>query len=340
MSLVNPYSLLKEVYDQHKNGTPPFYSVGFKAVDAVYRVGLGHTTYITGIPSDGKSTMLFEWLLNLSERESFTHTIFTPETGDPTRIAIELLQMRLSKHFDKKWDYNRIEEKEIAFHLEWIGQHFNFISDGSYTVEEILDFDKRYIEEQERIAKQNDKEPNKKHTLTIDPWNELSHDFTQFGAREDKYLENKLGLVRRYARKENIHVFLIAHPKGLFKEKITFNGQTLQFYNPPTAYDLSGGAAWFAKGETILCVYRPPAHISNEDNEVWVEVHKAKPREAGNKGRAILYYLWDKYRYVERDAAHDPHFAFEYEKFQKGIQETLRDKAEQQRLKDEQDAPF
>lgn len=292
------YTDLLREYDE---GSKPFYYTGFEALAEHYAVGLGHTTYVTGIPSHGKSTFVFETLINLTMLHGFKHVIFTPETGSPTRIAKELLQMKTMKHFDKFWQHNRMTKTDIDATLPWIDDNFIVINDGLY---EVTDMTRMFLEAR-------DKSSNKtaKFTFLIDPWNELNHDFAAFSGREDKYLENKLGYLRRFAREQNIHLFVVAHPSKMQKQREVVGGESIQFYDPPTAYDLSGGGAWYAKGETILSVYIPPAHIKTRDEEVNIIIHKAKPREAGKKGMVKLYFNTAKYRYFELNSGGEPEYA-------------------------------
>ena len=125
-------------------------------------------------------------------------------------------------------------------------------------------------------------------TLCIDPFNELNHDYSNHAGREDKYLEHTLGKIRRFARQHDVHIFVVAHPRTLKMEK----GR----YLPPTAFEFSGGAAWYAKAETILCVYRPTL----ESNEVEIHIQKSKPKHTGRKGIVKLYWDWKKSRYYEK----------------------------------------
>ena len=89
------------------------------------------------------------------------------------------------------------------------------------------------------------KEQNIK-TFSIDPFNELMHDFSAYGGREDKYLSYHLGNIRQKSEQYNIHTFITIHPHQQRK-----NAKGI--YEPPTIYDLSGGAMWANKGQMIMC---------------------------------------------------------------------------------------
>jgi twinkle protein len=276
--------LSAEYTELYENGLTPGEWIGFESLAEYYSVKLGCTTYIGGIPSHGKSEFLFEILMNLSDYKGWKHLIFSPETGSAASIYSELAHKYMRKPFDKRF-YSRMEINDAYKALAFLHEHFIVIEpdDKGCTVDDIY-----------KIAAEIKKE-NFINTVTIDPWNELNHDFGSYGGREDKYLENKLGKIRRMSRDLNIHSFIIAHPKG---QRPNQQG----FYDMPTAYDLSGGGAWYAKAESIIAVWRPPFENGNgrEKNEVVIEIQKAKPKEIGKKGSATLFFDLEKSRYYEK----------------------------------------
>jgi twinkle protein len=133
------------------------------------------------------------------------------------------------------------------------------------------------------------------NTVTLDPWNELSHNFGEHGGRQDTYLEVVLGNIRRFSRKENIHTFIIAHPRTLIKNK---EGR----YDPPTAFEFSGGATWYAKADSILCINRPHEFSEAQFERSYVDiiVQKAKPKKVGKKGIFEIDYDYNTGRYKLR----------------------------------------
>jgi twinkle protein len=266
----------------YKNGLTPGEYVGFENLAELYSVKLGCTTYIGGIPSHGKTEFLFEVLMNLACFKGWKHIIFSPETGTAASIFAELAHKYTMKPFDKRWHF-RMEENEAFKALAFLDEYFTIIEpdEKGCTVDDIFK------------AVSEIKKEKFINTVTIDPWNELNHNFSEYGGREDKYLENKLGKIRRMSRDLNIHSFIIAHPKGLRPNQ-------QGFFEMPTAYDLSGGGAWYAKAETIIAVWRPPAIDGTAKNEVVVEIQKAKPKEIGKKGQATLFFDLEKSRYYEK----------------------------------------
>lgn len=258
----------------YEKGNAITFKTGFTGLNEYYTVKPGCTTYIGGIPSHGKTEFHMELLLHLSEYYGWKHFLFTPETGSPVEIVAELSHKYIMKPFHKVAGQMSLNEKYQAD--AWLNEYF-FIH-NSYEETTIDDLLKLALEVKDSYGL---------NTLSIDPWNELAHDFAKHAGREDKYLEFVLGKIRRFARDNNIHIFIIAHPRTLRP----VDGR----YEPPTAFELSGGAAWYAKAETIICVFRP----SMDNNEADIIIQKAKPKHIGKKGQCKLYFDYGKSRYYE-----------------------------------------
>ena len=113
--------------------------------------------------------------------------------------------------------------------------------------------------------------------LVIDPWNEILHDIPN-GEREDQYISRMLAKIRRFARVNMVHVFLIVHPKQLFKDK---DGK----YPRPQAYDIAGGAMWRNKADNMLCVFRE----SMATSATLIFVDKIRFRRNGLAGASVRF---------------------------------------------------
>jgi twinkle protein len=85
--------------------------------------------------------------------------------------------------------------------------------------------------------------------LLIDPWNYIEHKVPN-GQTETQYISDVLSKIRMAARKLGIHIFLIAHPTKLQKDKATGK------YEVPTMYSISGSANFFNKTDNGLTIYR------------------------------------------------------------------------------------
>lgn len=276
MNYITANNIQVQTDELFTNGLDGGVYVGFKNLSEFYNVKKGCTTYIGGIPSHGKTEFHLEILMSLTEHYGWKHAIFSPETGSPAEIVAELAHKHIGKSYTKGVYQMSQQEKYNAD--AFLSDSFFIMTpeENKLTVDNLLEISL---------------EIKKKHGLdsfSIDPFNELIHDYSNSGGREDKYLENTLGKIRRFAREHNIHIFIIAHPRTLKP----VDG----IYQPPTAFELSGGAAWYAKAETIICVHRPTI----DTNEVEIHIQKAKPKQIGKKGKVSLFWDWKKSRYYER----------------------------------------
>lgn len=287
----NFYVTCKEVWNKlnhlHEKGKTKGKYIGFNSLVEKYSVKLGCTTYILGIPGHGKSEWLFEILMNLSEFYGYRHIIYSPETGTATDIFLELAIKKCGKPLKE------ISQKEFHEATAFLDEYFYVLNpkDDQRTPDKLFDLALKVKD----VFFMDDK---KFHTFSIDPWNELSHSFELYGGREDKYLAFMLGLIRQKSKESGIHTFIVAHPRTLREKKSDHS------YAPPTTYEFSGGAEWFNKAETILCVYRPKIYDRETDehfNNVNIIVQKAKPKGIGcNKSEVELFYDVEKNRYYEK----------------------------------------
>jgi twinkle protein len=251
----------------------------------LYSFQLGRTTYFAGIPSHGKSTFLFETLIQLSEEHGLKHIIFAPEEGTVAEVYVTILSMYTLKK-NRTGAFNKLNELDLYANAAFISTHFHVVetNENAKTPYELLEGIKTYIYEQGI------------NTIMIDPWNELKHSFSEHGGRQDVYLERVLGDIRLYSRANNVHTFIVAHPRTLQKNKDTGG------YEPPTAFEFSGGSTWYAKADGIICVYRPSEFSENESERTHVDIiiQKAK-RGIGKKGRLEMDYDLNTQRYKSRN---------------------------------------
>ena len=117
--------------------------------------------------------------------------------------------------------------------------------------------------------------------LIIDPWNEFDHTRPS-GQTETEYISSSLGQIRRFARAHGVHVWVVAHPKMLGRDK---KGR----YPIPTPYDISGSAHWRNKADNCLTVWRDE---NEPDTPVHLYVQKIRFREVGTVGKIEL--RWNK----------------------------------------------
>jgi twinkle protein len=98
---------------------------------------------------------------------------------------------------------------------------------------------------------------------------------------ETEYISQSLTKVRRFARENDVHVWLVAHPTKLRRQE---NGS----YPVPTPYDISGSAHWRNKADNALAVWRDTSEFNNPI--VQIHIQKIRFKEIGQPGMVELRY--------------------------------------------------
>ncbi len=116
--------------------------------------------------------------------------------------------------------------------------------------------------------------------LVIDPYNELEHRRPK-NVTETEYVSLLLSKVKRFAQRNGVHVWFVAHPAKMYAEP----GKTL---TAPGLYDISGSANWANKAFIGLSVHRPEPKM----NETEIHVRKVRFKHVGKIGSLVM--RWDK----------------------------------------------
>lgn len=283
-----------EINDLYENGVVKGYELSFESAKDLFSIKLGCTTYVYAAPYAGKSQIWFEFLIDLSINYGLRHAIFSPETGKARDIFIELMTIYVRKDFYKDY-HNQMTKEEKLSAERFVDSHFIVIDpdDAVFTIEEFYD----YVDIVERVYN------CKIHTTVADPFNEFSHDFSKDNGRQDMYIERILGFIRRNARTNDRHNCLITHVSD---QKTRVDETTKMSYYPPASYrEIAGGQAWSRKGEQMICIWRPPLGMNNEDgipyeeNQTEIRIQKSKPKGVGKLGKFSLFYDVKKHSFYE-----------------------------------------
>ena len=266
--IVTPSSLTDIVLHEYSQGIQGGEKTGWGNLDEYYTVRPGELTIVTGIPGSGKSNFVDALTVNLIKNSMWRFGIFSPENWPLQRHAQTLIEKFLGKSFRPSRFGDRMSMEEAREETEMLDEYVKFIAPKGeiLSVDTILKY-ARILCLQSGIK-----------GLVIDPWNEVEHLFN--GLSETQYLSHELTKIRRFARLNGIHIWIVAHPTKLQK-----NSQGK--YDPPTMYDISGGAHWRNKADNGICVYR-----DFETNETEIIVQKIRFKEIGKLGSAKLKYTY------------------------------------------------
>lgn len=291
-----PKDIEDEILTLQKIGQQRGDDFHFTELSDHYTVKAGATTYIYGPPYSGKSYFWFELLLQLSEKHGHKHCIFTPETGRAAEVYAELISMCARSDFYN--DFGKaMPQAQTQKWIDWLDNYFVVIdlNDELVTPDQLFDM----VDSIEQVRKV------KFNTVTIDPWNDLFHDFGGFGQRQDIYLEYELTKIRKNAKEHNRHNALITHASAQEKRK---SKEGIWFYPPATYRELSGGQAWSRKGMAMISLWRPPDGMMDPDTgypfskqQLRVYFQKSKPKGIGKNGYIDLFYHAATHRFYERE---------------------------------------
>ena len=213
---ITPGMLLEEITELHKNGLPRGSKTGWSNVDKLYRPLPGQVTVITGWPGSGKSEWLDALALNLA-KQGWRFVVYSPENMPVTVHVTKLLEKFTGQPFGdgptERVDLETARESAVELD-EWFCLLRPDLDDDkqSFTIDEVLDKAKLWLAIQGYLKGDN------RCGLIIDPWNELEHTLLQ-GQSETLYIGYCLSMVRQWARNNNVHVWIVAHPQKLKRDE-------------------------------------------------------------------------------------------------------------------------
>ena len=257
----------------YENGLTRGMSTGWASVDEILTIAPGQVTIVTGIPNSGKSNLVDALCVNLARLYGWHTIMCSPENQPIEDHMARMCEKWLGKPFDRG-PTTRMTLDELTYAEAYIHNRFSWLLPDSLALPEILS-------KASSIVKRKGS-----RCLVLDPWNEMDH---SMGEREDQYLAVQLKLLKQWARKHDCHVFVVAHPKTMAKDKA---GN----YGVPTPYDISGGSMWRNKADNCVAVWRD---FGKDDGIIEFHVQKVRFRQIGKIGCVHLKYLKPTATYEE-----------------------------------------
>ena len=307
--------------DLRDYGIPRGENTGFKKLDQLYSIKQGSYTFILAAPHHGKSEFCFELIINQAIKYGKKSLIYSPETGSVEDIYAELIHKLSGKPFYKSIS-DSVDDRKYYEAINYIDEMFSIV-DGDEKAYSFKDLTELVTDEK---------------IIMSDPYNELVHDMSEFGSRQDLYIESLCSEIRRYCKKNKMHCLQTLHPA----HQQIINEKGFRFYPMPMAREAAGGQALLRKAMTWINMWRPPSGMNDEngypyrDNEVLINIEKAKPKGVANKGTIRLFFDWKRNRYYEEGEYKDL-YAFDHESEKTG--NDFRQPLVEQNIK-EIDAPF
>lgn len=254
----------------YRHGWEKGVSTGWEEVDRHYTVRPGEFTVVTGMPNSGKSNWLDALLVNLAQAHGWRFALFSPE-NQPLEDHMARMCEKWARAPFGDGPGIRMDEGSLAQAMGWVREHFMWIlpdDDLEWTIDTVLERAKALVFRKGIRG------------LVIDPWNELEHALPP-GMTETIYTGTMLKRIRQFARRHGVHVWIVAHPQKLYRDKETGN------YPVPSLYDISGSAHWRNKADNGVVVWRD---FGDANTPVEIHVQKVRFRQIGSVGMAKLRY--------------------------------------------------
>jgi hypothetical protein len=253
--------------------------IGIQQIDYLFKPKRGEITLLTGIGNYGKTAWQKAQLLMRMVMYGEKIATFSPEDVPAEEYFHDYVEMLLGCECTPN-NPNRPSNEIYEAAYDFVSKHIFYIS------AEMLSPTPQYIKEKflELIVQE------KVDFCCIDPFNQMTNDYKGFGGRTDKYLETLLSDFSRFARKNDVYFWIIAHPKLMERDR-TGN------YKCPDVFDVNDGAMWSNKMDNILVYHRPFAQT--DPNNPLAEFHskKIKKKSVGRKGFMMLDYVWERRRF-------------------------------------------
>lgn len=250
---------------------------GIVELDELMRVALGTLTVFSGYSNMGKSTVLNTVLANAIVR-NVPVCIASFET-----LPKPIMQAGFAKALIGCCDEDYRGHPDRPAALAQIERNVTIISNAN---DDDADIDLEAYLELIRIAVVRDGA----RIVVLDPWNELEHKRGR-DETETEYIGRAIRMLKRFARRFNVSLWVVAHPS---KPQKGMNGK-------PGLYDISGSANWANKADYGLIYHRPDKTV-NAGTLTVVKVRMGLPGKCGE----IPVRLNDNTNRIEFD-----HFAAE-----------------------------
>ena len=241
------------ILDYYKNGYKNGASTGWFNLDQIFTIKKGYLMIVTGYPSRGKSYFIDNMLFNLSRKDGWRHLICSFENTLENHFA------RFASFLTGK-KFNRFEMSE-----EEVRKSIDFFDDKIYRIELNRMWDVDSLIEQLEYAKRR----FNVDTFTIDPYNRLDNPSTE---REDKYIGQMLAKLTMAAKRLNVLIIFIAHPK----KPADKNDKV------PNMYSISGSSDWYNMADYGIIIHRDRKPDGSLEQSVRVIIEKVKDFQLGN----------------------------------------------------------
>jgi twinkle protein len=225
---------------------------GWWEMDQIFKLYGGQLVLMTGVAGSGKSTFLFNLLINVAREYGVRSFMYVPENEAHVRDALR-----------KIWSGNDAGFDQFC-------KHECFIQSAEPDAYDSRPQDLPWVLDQAVAAIERDGVS----LLLIDPWNEIEHAKPAQMLMTD-YIRQCLMYLKQFCRAHNVTVVLVAHPTKAVAE----NGG-----RDPKLSDIEGSMNWWNKCDNGLVLVRKEG-----TNTTLVKSEKVRERGAGKVGTCHFF---------------------------------------------------
>ena len=257
--IMSPEEIEKMYRKAMLDGMPTGINCGKENIDECFRLDRGKLVVTTGIPNMGKSEFIDFLCVQYNKLYGMKTLFFSPET-QPIFLHIDKLYR---KFVGAKFNKDILDDEQTVAVRKYIYDNFLFFNyDEEFTPEKLM-----FIAEQQVYLNGID-------ILVIDSHNKLLHDTSR---NETDVISRELDMLERAAKRLNIIIILVAHPRKMEKKG--------NVYAIPSAYDINGSSNFFNKADILFVVHR-----IYDPNYTIIKVDKVKSNTYGGQGTIELGY--------------------------------------------------
>ncbi|WP_394264986.1 DnaB-like helicase C-terminal domain-containing protein [Bergeyella zoohelcum] len=268
----------EEIDDLFKNGMPEGTRTGFYDLDECIRWETKRLAVFTGTPGSGKSELVDDIAVRLNILHDWKVAYYSPENFPIKTHYAKLHEKLVGKKFGQKYS----SSDEFYNALDYTTENYFWVAPPEdFTVDDIL---KKF----EILVKRKGIK-----ICVIDPFNRIDK---PTGFDKLDAISQILIKLSNFAKKHDVLMILVAHPKKLQKDK---DG----FYPMPTMYDISGSADFWNMADYGVGIMREQdAETKKFLNHGTIAIQKVKLKNLGKTDAICYKYNYNNGRYESENS--------------------------------------
>lgn len=271
-----------DLVEMFTNGLTKGSSTYMPSIDKAWKWRAGEVNLWTGYNNEGKSTLLRYLELLKARFDGWKFGLFVPEDMPLAEFMEGLVHMYCGRPTDPDAPIKATAD-QIKEAMEFINEHFFVVyPEEDFTLETLFEKFKYLIRRHGVRA------------VDIDPYNQVEHLYGK-SQREDLYISEFMGKVKRFALQNGVAVNVVAHQ--VKPDKKNADGT----YPPPSKYSIKGGGTFSDKADNVLVVWRPRRQVDKADRTTtFISEKIKKPKLVGEIDLNVdIEYDYFQNRYLD-----------------------------------------